>query len=539
MAVLAIVLQGLFMILVHILPQCLVKSQIRAKLPGLAKLTGLCCIHYLLILATPGQASAWQSELRAHTNIALWSGFTQSPFASDTVDHYGGNWRALQIPLQTAQTYASLPDFFYFQLHAHRDTTWEVYTQLPIQRDLEAWYQSNYRHNIPMGANELNINVPYKTWGAWRGSHAFLKVGRFKPDISPSPNAVVLSGAPWHDALWWQFRIGKARYDFLALSLDPRLHGTPTIAGGPPPEGSEAWQQQNLHKSNQRRRIYSQPHKNHFAHRLGYNASWGWIAIIEQGLVGGKSPDLRDINPFTAWHNNYGDGFVKVSTALELAFTPLNRGAFYWQICIEDLQSPVGETLGPAVPSTIGFMAGWRQNWQLSHRLQLNTRLDAVLTDPGYNHHRLPLLRAISRQSYRSNFRRQEEANFADTYVMDFPLGYHRGPDAVDLWLNWELFASHSIWRLHGELAWLRQGSSTLQSPWETVITYSTPLSGITERETRAQVGLDLRLPQGLQAHWQLGLRQINNAGHQPGASRQDALIAASISSSLRLLGSQ
>ena len=63
-------------------------------------------------------------------------------------------------------------------------------------------------------------------------------------------------------------------------------------------------------------------------------------------------------------------------------------------------------------------------------------RLDAVLTDPAAGNERLPLLKYTSRHIYHSNYRDQSSPNYADKFIVDYPLGYRRGPDAKDLWFT-------------------------------------------------------------------------------------------------------
>jgi len=79
-----------------------------------------------------------------------------------------------------------------------------------------------------------------------------------------------------------------------------------------------------------------------------------------------------------------------------------------------------------------------------------------VRTDPLHNNGRLPLLEYSSRRLYRSNYREQDDPDYADMYFVDYPIGYRRGSDALDMWLDlgWK-WGRHS---LKMTLAWLQQG---------------------------------------------------------------------------------
>jgi len=343
---------------------------------------------------------------------------------------------------------------------------------------------------IPLGTEELDLNVPTEAWARWNNILGFVQLGRFRPDLGPSPNTIVLGGAPSHDGFWWKMAAGVARFDFVFSSLNPWLAGTPDSVGGLPPTDSEAWQQQHRTVPNQRKRIFAEPAKTLLVHRVGLDFSHGWIAVIEQSLIGGKNIAVRDFNPFVAWHNNFGDGYTKASTTIEAGLRPGRTSTFYWQLDMEDIKSPVGETSGETNPTTLGMLAGWHQEIPLGALGKMESRFDAVYTDPVFNNHRVPLQKMSSRRVYRSNYRAQEDPDFADIYVVDYPLGYRRGPDAVDLWWNisWSN-ASHTT-GADLESAWLRQGSCEIYSAYDSCSIYNEALSGVVERSLQSDLTL-------------------------------------------------
>jgi hypothetical protein len=404
--------------------------------------------------------------------LGAWGGPRATEFAVDTLENQG-NWRALRIPLSTGQTYAEIPAFFTWGLGLHYDTAFEIRTRWPLRRDMEAWFQDGLRLTQTLSPSELDLNVPTEAWAIWRNPIGFVRFGRFRPEISPSENGLVLSGTPWHDALHWKAAVGLARYDFVLSSLNPWLS-----------QAEEVLQSERTHP-NQWGRIYNEPVKTLLLHRVGIEMDWGWAALIEQSLVGGKEVEFRDMSPFTAWHNNFSEGFTKASTTFELGLTPNKKGAFanafYWQFVIEDVQSPVGETEGYTNPATFGFLAGYRQKISLNQYGNLTNKLDVVWTDPNFNNHFIPYLKMQSRRVYRSNFREQGAPNYADRYIVDYPLGYRRGPDALDLWWNLDYLAPGKKWGLAGEFAWLRQGECRLWSDYEACGSQETP-SGVVER---------------------------------------------------------
>lgn len=435
-------------------------------------------------------------------------------FATDTADRFGPNWRALRIPLANARSFETLPAFFTVGLQLWYGESFEVYSRFPLRRDMEAWYQDEWHSLQALGPNEVDLNVPTESWAKWNNPLGFVQVGRFKPEIGPGPNSLVVGGAPWHDGLWWKAEAGMARYEFFLSSLNSFLIGTPDSAGAAAPEGSEAWVQQHATIPNQRNRIYAEPHKNLLLHRMGVDFGKGWIAVIEQSLVGGKSLDFRDFNPFAAWHNNFGDGYTKASTTFEAGWRPGKTSTFYWQFDMEDIASPVGETSGETNPTTIGALAGYLQNVNLAELGVIQSRFDAVYTDPVFNNHRVPLQKMTSRRSYRSNYRDQTDIDFADVYLVDYPLGYRRGSDAVDLWWRLDYRNAHGDHGASLEMGWLRQGSCSVESDYDSCSGYAHALSGVVEDLRQADLTLWVEPWTATHLYAGVGLRKFRNLAH-------------------------
>jgi len=480
------------------------------------------CSLSVVSFASP-PSGFWQIEVHAQAANA----FRSSHFADSIADRYGSNWQALRIPLANGLAYEQTPGMLLLKLGIAQDSTWEIRTSLPIRRDLEAWHQDPTALNLFYNTNEVDINMPIEAVAWWHSEHQTWTIGRQKLEFGPSARSILLGSAPpFHDLLRWEIHTGVFRFDWIASSLNPHLTGTPSQVGAITPIGSEAWQQANLTISNQRKRTYTEPYKNLFVHRLGGQWNWGWLSLTEQALIAGKSPAFRDFNPWMIWHDNYGDGYTKSSLMLETGFHPINGATVYGQINFEDIASPVGETVGETAPTTLGALAGWHQVFLEDTLWKIDARLDAIYTDPAYNNHRLPLLKMASRRLYRSNYRAQgaDSANtpyFADSYIVDYPLGYFRGPDAIDLWFDASLHNKMEQWRMGLQIAWLRQGSMSLENTWDEAASHSGALSGIEEKEFR--IAIDL------QKQWNtfgvdalLGWQSMQNTDHILGNDQQN-----------------
>ncbi|GBU27723.1 hypothetical protein R84B8_01263 [Treponema sp. R8-4-B8] len=199
-------------------------------------------------------------------------------------------------------------------------------------------------------------------------------------------------------------------------------------------------------------------------HKVGIDVDFGYFFIIEQSLIGGKNLEFRDFSPFVAWHNNFSYGYSKTSVALEAGLRPAKKSEFYWQFAMEDIQSPVGEVEGDKGYTTLAFLAGYKQKIPLGIYGEIESRIDAVRTDPQFNNNKVPLQKMTSRKIYSSNFREQSKPNFADMYIADYPLGYRRGPDALDLWWNLKYISADKNFSAELESAYLRQGDCEIYS---------------------------------------------------------------------------
>lgn len=463
------------------------------------------------------------SETSVFVGSKIAVGFYGAPkamnFAADTIDRYGENWRGLQIPLETGRQYETIDPMLELYLGG-RYRNFTVYFNLPLRKDIEAWYEDDLSTNTTYLPDNLDINVPIEGFAKWEYGVGFVQAGRFKPDMGPSPNTIALGGAPYHDAILWNFSLGFFRYDFFISSLNSHLHGTPSEPGGEVDSSTESWEQANLQIDNQRNRVYAEPYKTLVYHRLGVDFGRIWFYVIEQSVIGGKQVEFRTINPFMFWHDNYATGYTKANATLELGLRPIRGSSFYYQLGIDDIKSPVGETGKNSTRNILSHLVGYRQTIETDRFGTFGFRLDAVLTDPAAGNERLPLLKYSSRRMYRSNYRSQSDPDFADMFFVDYPLGYRRGPDAKDLWLTIEWTLGRHEW--NAEFAWLRQGDKELYTDYDKALSAKRTLSGIVERQYVADLTYRIFLFGGLRARLGGGIRKYRNLDHVSGENGVD-----------------
>ena len=499
---------------------------------GLRCLVAFAAISGAPIWATAGVDSilGWQTSVEVRANTVSSLPVPDAHLTTTTVDRFGGNWYALRVPAEAAAAWDTLPAMAELDLDAQRHGL-EIHLVLPLRRDLESWMDDPLHGNWITSANDLDINVPYEGWISAQTSLGAFKMGRFRYNFSPTTHGVILAGTPRHDGLLWSLPLGRVHYGFFASSLNPWLNGTATDTAGnvagsgttnvestTSPHGSETWQQSHEALGDQNGRIYDDPYKTLFMHSLGIQLGPADLTLVEQTLVGGKSPEFRDLNPFIVWHDSYGDGYSRSFFSLDLRVQGGESGFFWGQISTQLIKSPIGENnYDPALQAAAA--AGWSNQWHHAGGM-LTASVDFATTTPTFDNHLLPLLKMTSRRLYRSNYRNQLEANYADVYEVDYPLSYQRGPDALDLWtrIGWD--APLTSGGSHGgslEIDVLQQGDASLDTSAATYIKRDWPLSGIVERELR----LIFETHRDFEKFWRLqagfGASIIRNCDHESG----------------------
>ncbi|MBK8800985.1 MAG: hypothetical protein IPN71_02810 [Fibrobacteres bacterium] len=469
-------------------------------------------------------SAAWRLSATPTFHLAMHPARESGPVFSSVAEWYSSNWRALRVDPEQFWLWEQSPGLVELALDAHRDSL-RIHVVLPLRRDLMAWSVDELGSNVLTGINEVDINAPYEGWVRIRGMAGGLQAGRFRKSFSPSPHGVILGSNLVHDALWWELPVGAWNFQWFGSSLNPWLLGVD--ADGAVQSGSETEVQIRETVPNQRGRHFTQPWKTLFLHRLSWSHGGLELAAVEQLVVGGKAPALRDLLPFVVWHDNFGDGYSKVSTAVEVAYRQTPAGDFHWQGLVEEMRSPVGEDSGTETRVIFGANTGWSGGIRNAMGLWKG-RLDVTATSPTLNHHKIPLLRGVSRRIYRSNYFDQADAGFADSWVVDQPLAYHRGPDALDVWSQWEWRAPDSGFGAHVELDLLSQGDATLQTDPFLLENRMWPLSGVVETRLRLGVGGWTQWSE-LELRAATELERIENADHREGDDRWNLRLHGSI----------
>ncbi|MBP5188431.1 MAG: hypothetical protein J6Z50_04795 [Fibrobacterales bacterium] len=450
------------------------------------------------------RASGWDWDLGLEVHPSTGSD-PRGKGIVDTADRFGPNWWALRADVRSWRAWTRQPDF----LAGTADLAWgarpgepgfglRLRSKVGLRRDYEAWIADDAAHNLPLGANEVDINVPYEGFAEAQFGPAELRVGRFEQRTGPSPSrGVTLSGAPWLDAARFSFDFtpdrprdaGHVRYTLFVSSLDPWLEGTPGITDT---LGSEAQRQRETAPvDNQRGRIYDQSVKTYAFHRLDLAFGIVRIGLQENAMVGGKDPDLRDLTPFGVWHNNYNDGMDNAHTTADLLLDLPFVGELYGEYVADDVNED-----GATQPTVSAWMVGWHKAWNAGAN-GFSARAEWISVDPLYGRFALPLLELTDRRRWRSNHRDRNsktyaDTGFVDTWVVDAPMGYWRGPDVVDLWFDFAW--TRGRWAVEGTVGWLRTGAWNARPEYDWRNAPESPLEGKERRELWLQADVVRRL---------------------------------------------
>ena len=432
-------------------------------------------------------------------------------------------WQSLRIDPELGKTWTELPPLLKTELSYPVSPHTFIYFRLGLRRDLGAWQGDPIGLNVPFSAGEVDLNEPSLGYFHAENEAFAATVGRFQVHWSPSPDfgLAVSKSVPYHDGAEFMVKTPHVRYRFLFSSLNPWLEGTPPGDSSSEnyPPGSEEYRQRHYSDQNQadnaHKRVYADRIKTLIAHRLEGELGPASLGITETEILGGKVPDLRDGNPFAFFHNDFKDGYTNIALsfdgALRLPWGLRLLGEFLLDDVIysaTEVESNSASLAGYLIGVQHAFSAG---GWALSQRLQ------CVRTDPFLYGYIQPLNTMAARHVLTSNYFGPGDSVVVDKFVIDYPIGYFRGGDALDFWYKIEAWKGRDL-SLAFSAGILAKGEVDLSIPYERYYTSShdSP-SGIPEREVRLLFSAEYRLGHGLNLHGGLAWQDIRDQGHVRG----------------------
>lgn len=423
-----------------------------------------------------------QDSLHIKLNIPLGQGIRNRSLAETFNKRSDIEAYELKADAETVQDWKTSPPPL--ELYYHETLqNWSFHLHIGILRDFEAWYREEQGLQIPLNTNELNINAQPEFWASYDSHPVRFKLGQFQPHYSPSQDrGVVLSGPNLHKGIESSLSLRRFHFSWFWSSLDPHLNR------------QELEFQSTSPVVNAREVVYDQLSKNLFIHRLEYETQSLKIGMMECLLIGGKSPELWETQPFNVYHNNYPDGYGNTMLSFDFVYKFLKNNQVSGEISLDDL---IG---GPAEDkNTNSNIMAWNLSYLFTQKFpsgEFSAQLEYIHVDPSYGNRDLPLLQYTHREVLKSNFRSLDlvanpNLRFSDTYVVDHPIGYFRGPDVVDIWLD--LAWSASRWRSNYQLGYLQKGAYDFDTPFKQSTNNPKVLTSPIWKEFRQSIGLEIK----------------------------------------------
>lgn len=112
---------------------------------------------------------------------------------------------------------------------------------------------------------------------------------------------------------------------------------------------------------------YAEPYKTYIIHRIEFDSlQFLRVSFSEINLVGGKIPDLVDVNPFGILHNTYGEGYSNTILGADFSLIPIKKLQIYGQFAMDDFVVPDTEAGATNYkPTSLAYALGGRYVYRL------------------------------------------------------------------------------------------------------------------------------------------------------------------------------
>ncbi|MBN2511094.1 MAG: hypothetical protein JXB03_12515 [Spirochaetales bacterium] len=378
--------------------------------------------------------------------------------------------------------------------------------------------------NIPASADGLDVNFPYRAYINYYSRLFEASLGRDSLHSGPGRHSLTLNERiPYYDYLRFRIKTGMINHTTWLIRLNPVLSSGEmqyinylydNWEAGSFTEPNASWNP----------RIFDQS-KHYIVSKLGIHPQpWLHIDLSQIHLVGGRVPQLPDFNPLMVYHNLYEEGQYSVPISIAAALLPLPGLKIYGEVLIYDLE--FGNELASSNstnPNALAFQAGFSYALRPGYTGKGTLRFDAEWN------YAMPWVYA-EESSYRNMSSRMV---FTDPYRgrkwVDFPLGFHRGPDSFeqycavtfrettwDLGLSWTFSGKGSVYlEEYGTASPVARKDEYKQKG---LLTERDGERICYEHDLRLSGNVIMALPAGeLSLRAELGLHAARNLNHVPG----------------------
>lgn len=208
-------------------------------------------------------------------------------------------------------------------------SSYRALLRFDFRQDLSAYLRGRGWSNLPLDPNKnslyIDTDLPRVGLAEYENSLIRLSAGKRKLHFGPATYNFVLSETvPYFEHIWFDLNTevsyGRYYYNFFIISSD--------------------------------RSVYNSP-KTLIGHSFGFSNQFLRLGLVETNLISKTFPDLRDLSPFTIFHNNYArNSNVNAGIFLEL---DLDRFDMYGLLYADDILIPGDRTKNP---TSLGWYAG-------------------------------------------------------------------------------------------------------------------------------------------------------------------------------------
>jgi len=276
--------------------------------------------------------------------------------------------------------------------------------------------------------DRIDVNFPYRGITSLLAEPFEFRIGRDKLQLGPGRHSSlgIAYNLPWVDFVSAKATAGAFAFSWYLIVLNPvitkdeeeyliSLRADPDLQL----EDNAGYQLQGLERS-----------KTLAAARLTWRPVPSFaIALTQHHLIGGRYPQLADLNPFIIFHNLFQEGMYSVPPTTDFSFVPVRGLELYGQGMIYD--ATVADEVGSDTGNAAAY--GWQFGltaistpWFETGPGRLRLDFEFVKSDPWiYGKY-------ISWRQFTSRYIFVEP--YEGRFWVDYPIGFHLGPDAWELW---------------------------------------------------------------------------------------------------------
>lgn len=281
--------------------------------------------------------------------------------------------------------------------------------------------------NYPRNLWRFDTNFPYRGVATYWSGEFEARCGRDKLNLGPGrwSTLTVNKNMPYFDYGMAAFHVPGFSLSGYLIRLNPVLSFDEDDYVEAIIAGTETNLEQNSYYYDALTNVHS---KTLTVGRVTFEpVPWLTIAVQQMNLIGGRYPQLTDLNPLIVFHNLYMEGFYSVPAALSFGCTPVPGLYLYGEFVLYDVSfgDETGLSTNPNAAAFQGGLTALSRPWLDLGPGRLRLDCEWSYSSPWM------YSKYISLRKFTSRFVFVEP--YYGRYWVDFPLGFYRGPDCWEL----------------------------------------------------------------------------------------------------------